>query len=309
MLRCMPFNQSYCYVEPAVETGVMRETVQYDEIADLAAGISHKASSVDLYSRLVNETHDRDAQDTLLELMENEQRMCWQLTNWYISMTGTAPVYHVESIPFSSYDEGLQIAYDRELNRYEEFSRVGGSGQHSQVYGVLLNANQGGWEHAKRLCAIGAGRSQRVVLKDYGPSPFSVNIEEATLENNTFRTALWTGNHLQVTLMSIKPGEDIGLEIHPDTDQFLRLEGGQGIVQMGDRPENLYYQQPVKDASAIMVPAGTWHNVINTGNTPIKLYSIYAPPHHARGTVHKTKADAEAAENQPRLPYSNGVWW
>ncbi|WP_243291016.1 cupin domain-containing protein [Bacillus sp. FJAT-47783] len=133
-------------------------------------------------------------------------------------------------------------------------------------------------------------------LKDYGPHPFVVNIEEATKRNNTFRTALWTGEYLQVTLMSIKPGEDIGLERHPTVDQFIRIEEGHGVVQMGDRKQKLDFQEKVHDDDAIMIPAGKWHNVINTGNKPLKLYSIYAPPEHPRGTVHKTKADAEASE-------------
>lgn len=133
-----------------------------------------------------------------------------------------------------------------------------------------------------------------IVLKDYGPNPYSVNINEATKQNNTYRTALWTGNHLQVTLMSINVGDDIGLEIHPAVDQFLRIEQGQGIVQMGKSKDNLTYEKNVADDFAIMIPAGTWHNVKNTGNIPLKLYSIYAPPNHPFGTVHVTKADAEA---------------
>ncbi len=133
-------------------------------------------------------------------------------------------------------------------------------------------------------------------LKDYGPEPFAVNIEEAAEQNNTFRTALWTGRHLQLTLMSIKVGEDIGLEIHPNIDQFIRIEEGQGIVKMGDRKDRLDFQKKVYDGFAFFIPAGTWHNLINTGNKPIKLYSIYAPPQHPKGTVHETKAIAEAAE-------------
>lgn len=133
-------------------------------------------------------------------------------------------------------------------------------------------------------------------LKDNGKRPFVVNINRAAQQNRTFRTALWTGKHLQVTLMSINVGEDIGLEVHPSTDQFLRIEDGQGIVQMGDREDRLYFQQNVSDDDAIMVPAGTWHNLINTGNRPLKLYTIYAPPEHPYGTVHTTKAEAEAEE-------------
>ena len=135
-----------------------------------------------------------------------------------------------------------------------------------------------------------------IPLKDYGPEPFVIDINKATKQNNTFRTALWTGTHLQLTLMSINVGEDIGLEMHSDVDQFLRVEEGEGLVRMGDSENNLNFQRRVYDDSAIIIPAGTWHNVINTGNTPLKLYSIYAPPNHPRGTVHKTKAEAEAAE-------------
>lgn len=133
-------------------------------------------------------------------------------------------------------------------------------------------------------------------IRDYGPNPFVININDASKRNNTFRTALWTGKHLQVTLMSIDVAEDIGLEMHPSVDQFLRIEEGQGLVQMGASKDRLDFQQYVSDDDAIVVPAGTWHNLINTGNTPLKLYSIYAPPQHPHGTVHLTKAIAMAAE-------------
>ncbi|MGD6856015.1 cupin domain-containing protein [Bacillus infantis] len=136
----------------------------------------------------------------------------------------------------------------------------------------------------------------RVPLKDYGPNPFVVNINEATKQNKNFRTALWTGKHLQLTLMSLKPGENIGLERHNNLDQFLRIEKGQGVVQMGKKKNNLDFRRNVYDDSAIFIPAGTWHNLTNTGNTSLKLYSIYAPPNHPFGTVHQTKAAAEAAE-------------
>lgn len=129
-------------------------------------------------------------------------------------------------------------------------------------------------------------------LRDFGKKPFVVNINEAAKQNKTFRTALWTGDHLQVTVMSIKVGDDIGLEVHPTVDQFLRIEEGQGLVQMGDRKDQLDFKAEVYDDYAIMVPAGKWHNLINTGDKPIKLYTIYAPPEHPFGTVHKTKADA-----------------
>lgn len=139
-------------------------------------------------------------------------------------------------------------------------------------------------------------RKQHTRPKDCGPEPFVVNIEEVTKNNNTFRTALWTGNHLQLTLMSINAGEEIGLEIHPDVDQFIRIEEGQGLVRMGNRRDRLDFQEKVHEDCVIFIPAGKWHNLINTGYKPLKLYSIYAPPQHPHGTVHETKADAEAAE-------------
>lgn len=138
----------------------------------------------------------------------------------------------------------------------------------------------------------------KIELKDYGSKPFVVNIDEATKQNNTFRTALWTGRHLQVTLMSINVGEDIGLEMHPTVDQFLRIEQGQGLVQMGHSKNRLDFQKKVYDDDAILIPAGTWHNLTNTGNIRLKLYSIYAPPEHPFGTVHETKAIAMAAEGK-----------
>lgn len=147
-----------------------------------------------------------------------------------------------------------------------------------------------------RECPCANSDSNGTVLKDYGPNPFVINIDQATKQNNTFRTALWTGNYLQLTLMSINVGEDIGLEIHPDHDQFLRIEQGRGLVKMGNLKDNLDFQRSVTNDFAIIVPAGTWHNLINTGNRPLKLYSIYAPPQHPKGTVHVTKADAMKAE-------------
>ncbi len=133
-------------------------------------------------------------------------------------------------------------------------------------------------------------------FKDYGPKPFVVNIDTITKKNNTYRTALWTGENLQVTLMNIDVDDDIGLEVHPTVDQFIRIEEGQGLVEMGDTEDMLNFKQDVYDDYAIMVPAGKWHNVTNTGDIPLKLYAIYAPPEHLRGTVHETKADAEADE-------------
>ncbi|WP_318506234.1 cupin domain-containing protein [Bacillus sp. T3] len=162
--------------------------------------------------------------------------------------------------------------------------------------------------YANRFHALRLPNSNgNALLTDYGPKPFVININEASKQNNTYRTALWTGKHLQVTLMSLKAGEDIGLEIHPHVDQFLRVEQGEGIVQMGNSKGNLNFERRIKDDSAIMVPAGTWHNVTNIGNIPLKLYSIYAPPQHPRGTVHVTKSDAMAAEEGKGHKYGNTI--
>ena len=143
-------------------------------------------------------------------------------------------------------------------------------------------------------------RHDQKSMTDFGPRPFVVDIEKATLANNTFRTALWSGTHMQLTVMCIAPGEDIGLEVHPHVDQFLRLEQGRGVTMMGLTEDNLVFVQPVFADSAVFVPAGTWHNIINTGDEPMKLYSIYAPPNHAPGTVHETKEIAELEEGHHR---------
>lgn len=137
--------------------------------------------------------------------------------------------------------------------------------------------------------------NQFIITNDYGNDPFVVNIEKATEQNNNFRTTLWTGTYMQTTLMSIEPGSSIGLEIHPDTDQLLKIESGMGQVFMGKARENLNFRQNIREGFAIFVPAGTWHNVVNTGKSPLKLYSVYAPPHHPRGTVNATKSAAESA--------------
>lgn len=132
-------------------------------------------------------------------------------------------------------------------------------------------------------------------ITDNGPAPFVTNIETATLENSNYRTTLWTGKNLQVTLMCIQPGHDVGLEMHDTHDQFLRVEEGQATVYTGLTKDDLTSWQANND-DAVLVPAGTWHNLVNTGDVPLKLYSIYGPPEHAHGTVHVTKEEAVAAE-------------
>jgi mannose-6-phosphate isomerase-like protein (cupin superfamily) len=122
------------------------------------------------------------------------------------------------------------------------------------------------------------------------------NIEKATEHNKTFRTVLWTGAHSQLTVMSVEPGDDIGVEVHPNTDQFFRIEAGRGQVKSGPTREGLLTVVDVQEDWAFIVPAGTWHNVVNTGDKPLKLYSVYSPANHKPGTVHRTKADAMKAE-------------
>lgn len=126
---------------------------------------------------------------------------------------------------------------------------------------------------------------------------WSANIETSTVDNTTFRTVLYTGESMQLTVMSIEPGAEIGLEVHHDRDQFLRVEQGSAKVVMGATEDKLDETHELKDDWAVIVPAGTWHNVINTGKEALKLYSLYAPPEHPDGTVHKTKAEADAAEH------------
>ena len=133
-------------------------------------------------------------------------------------------------------------------------------------------------------------------IQDCGPEPMVVNIDCLAKCNSNYRTALWTGEHLQVTLMSIPVGGDIGLEIHDNLDQFIRIEEGCALVQMGKCKDTLHVQQKANSNFAILIPACTWHNITNIGGTPLKLYSVYAPPKHPFGTVHTTKAEAESAE-------------
>lgn len=128
---------------------------------------------------------------------------------------------------------------------------------------------------------------------DYGPNPYVTNIRRATLNNKYFRRALWTGEHLQLTLMCIKPNGEIGIERHKTVDQFLRIEQGEGYLFLGDSRNNLTTKTKICKNSAIFIPAGQWHNIVNTCRIPLKLYSIYAPVQHPYGTIHQTKEDAD----------------
>ena len=114
------------------------------------------------------------------------------------------------------------------------------------------------------------------------------DIEQQTKGNSDFRRVLYTGKHLQLVLMSLKPGEEIGAEVHPDNDQFFRVDSGSGVVTIDGKDSK------ISDGFAVVVPAGARHNIKNDGTEPLKLYTLYGPPDHKDKTVHRTKADAEA---------------
>lgn len=136
----------------------------------------------------------------------------------------------------------------------------------------------------------------QVDLKDYGGQPAILNIEDYTLANENYMTALWTGDNLQVTLMMIPVGGEIGLEMHDNIDQFLRIEQGTARVEIGSAKDNPEFVQTAKEDCAILVPANKWHNLINIGDKPLKIYSIYAPSDHPFGSVHTTRQKAMEAE-------------
>jgi mannose-6-phosphate isomerase-like protein (cupin superfamily) len=119
---------------------------------------------------------------------------------------------------------------------------------------------------------------------------FVADIEKLTVENSDFRRVLYTGKYLQLVLMTLQPGEEIGAEVHEDHDQFFRIESGAGEVRIDGKTT------PVKDDDAVIVPAGARHNVINTGDAPLMLYTLYGPPEHRDGVVRATKAEADAKE-------------
>lgn len=123
------------------------------------------------------------------------------------------------------------------------------------------------------------------------------DIEAETLDNTNFRTTLFTHTHTQLTVMSIPVGGEIGWESHGHLDQFLRIEQGTGRVDLGPDGDTVSEQHEVGDDWAVIVPAGTWHNVTNIGDVDLKVYSLYSPPEHPAGTVHVTKADADADEH------------
>lgn len=154
-----------------------------------------------------------------------------------------------------------------------------------------LGAKLGEQERITLVRLIRKGIYLMAELQDFGPNPFVVDIEKVTEENETFRTALWTGEKIQLTLMSIPVGGDVGLEVHKKEDQFLRIEKGRGLVQMGPTADEVTFEREVGHDWAVLVPVGVWHNIKNIGDEPMQIYSIYGPPHHDHGTVHQTQED------------------
>lgn len=130
-------------------------------------------------------------------------------------------------------------------------------------------------------------------FKDYGGAPLLLNLPAAAERNKSFRQTLFTGDHLQLTVMHIPVGEEIGIEMHADLDQMLRIEEGVALIRIGDTRDRMQSVKSVGSGFTLLVPAGTYHNVVNAGNSPLSLSSVYAPPAHPKGTVHKTKKDAE----------------
>lgn len=128
---------------------------------------------------------------------------------------------------------------------------------------------------------------------DWQTEPFVTNVEDMAMQNPNFRKEIWTGSNVQMTLMSIPVKGEIGKEIHPDTDQIIRIESGMAVAKIGKCKNKFDYCKKICKGDTIFVPAGTWHNVENMGQKPLKISSIYAPPHHPRGTVQRTKEEAE----------------
>jgi mannose-6-phosphate isomerase-like protein (cupin superfamily) len=133
-------------------------------------------------------------------------------------------------------------------------------------------------------------------LADNGPEPYVADLAELTRVNPNFRTAIWTGHLLQLTVMNIPAKGEVGLEIHEDTDQFLYVVEGTAKVFIGAERDKLCFRRVAKPGSGIFIPAGHWHNIVNKSAQPLKMFSVYAPPHHPHGTIHETKDIADAAE-------------
>ncbi|RIW34679.1 cupin domain-containing protein [Bacillus salacetis] len=261
---------------------------------DFTLIIKKNAEVIDLYTNLIQEAPNQLHQRILSDSLQNKRSQLNQFTILHQQRSGVQPHYDIEKIEYEGYTNGIEKAFQAEFENSEEYRNQYYILQDDYIRNTILHAFTAQRENALRLQHLMAESAGRI--QDNGGKPYVVDIEKATTENDTYRTALWTGEHMQVTLMSIDVGDDIGLEVHPETDQFIRIEEGQGLVQMGATQNNLTFQEQAFADYAVMIPAGTWHNITNTGSTPMKVYAIYAPPEHPFGTIHETKADAMAAE-------------
>lgn len=288
-----PYYNPY-YVDSSAYSPRSGQNSHQQVVEALLAGIKREASAIDFYSRLAECAPNQRHKKAIQQGLEDKHIHLRQFTDLFVTLTGQNPQYHTEQVDFQSYREGLQKAYETELEDYHSYRNSYLLTQNLPVGNVFFRAFADEIEHATRLECLREKNGVR--LQDYGKEPFTVNIENATLQNETFRTAIWTGSNLQVTVMSIDVGDDIGLEVHETGDQFIRVEEGEALVQMGDSKDNLDFESRVSDDFAIMIPEGKWHNVTNIGDKKLKVYVIYAPPEHPFGTVHETKADAMSAE-------------
>jgi mannose-6-phosphate isomerase-like protein (cupin superfamily)/rubrerythrin len=267
----------------------------YSHAESLLIGIQREALAVSIYEQLAQVAPNEQHRDHILHSLKANQFILQQFSGFYSSLTGFQPECRADSVAFDSYQDGLRKVYELEREGCHTYQHILQQNVHPNVQHVFKQAFDKKRDRLSRLEWLFRDTSD---IRDYGGKPLVININEATKQNKTYRTALWTGEYLQVTLMSIDVGDDIGLEVHPNTDQFLRIEEGEGIVQMGNSQDQLDFVVQAYDDFAIMIPAGKWHNLINTGNKPLKLYAIYAPPEHPFGTVHPTKEIAMAAESE-----------
>lgn len=269
-----------------------QDLIVKEEVEGIYGALIRETTALYGYGYLYDHAPNELERNQLSQVIQEKGHRVQQLINTYASLTGFAPMYQPEPLQINSYNEGLTVLqrYEQDTDEYYRYYNTQAQYPFTQeMYTRFLQAGE--VEDDARFAKNSADS-----LEDHGPGPYVVNIEKMTKKNKDFRLALWTGKHLQLTLMSIPVGGDIGVEVHPHLDQFLRIEQGSGVVQMGDTVDKFDFEKKVSDDDIIIIPAGKWHNLINTGKCPIKLYSIYAPPQHPFGTVHETQEIALASE-------------
>lgn len=257
--------------------------------------LQREKTSLSMYYQVLDQFRNDPSEQGLVYAVQSKNQIIADLEQVYQYFTG----HQVDTRQLENNQEGeasIETIYEHALQGYEENYRK--SEQINEPYSqqLLYQLAMIDYQIADHLSGYLENQQEDQTssrVTDYGRNPLVIDIEDAAEANTDYLTALWTGEHLQVTLMSIPVGSDIGLDVHPDTDQFLRIEEGRGTVQMGNQQNNLNIQQRVEEDSAIMVPAGTWHNITNNGDEPLKLFSIYAPPHHSFGTVENKREEEQ----------------